>query len=78
LRGLAAVAALQHQAERAGLLWGAADAIERDFMIGVTARAYRRYHAAVTKVKGPEFDSGVAEGFHMTLADAVAYAQQLR
>jgi predicted ATPase/DNA-binding SARP family transcriptional activator len=74
LRGLAAVAALQHQVERAGCLWGAASAIERDSGVGVTARSYDRYRAAVTKVEGPEFDSAAAEGLQMTLAEAVAYA----
>jgi tetratricopeptide (TPR) repeat protein len=74
LRGLAAAAALQGQTQRAGQLWGAASAAERESGYGISARSYAQYERAVASCKGHEFDAAVTAGRQMTLDDAVAYA----
>ena len=74
LRALAAVAAEQGQVERAGLLWGAADAHERESGWTLRTRDSETYKAAVVKVTNARFEQAVEEGTRMTLAEAVAYA----
>jgi predicted ATPase len=74
LRGLACAAALQGQAQRAGRLWGAACAVERESGLGISARTSSQYQVAVAQVAGETFDTAFAEGFHLTLADAVTHA----
>jgi predicted ATPase len=74
LRGLAAVAALRQQAERAALLWGAADTVEQESGYTLLARTRKQYELAVAELAGTHFDVNVAKGRQMTLDDAVAYA----
>ena len=73
LHGLAAVAAVQDQAERAGQLWGAADAIDYEYGF-TTRRTYERYRAAITD--DTRFGAAVKEGRELTLAEAVTYASE--
>jgi predicted ATPase len=74
LRALAAVAAEKGQDERAGLLWGAADAHERESGYTLRTRDAETYKAAIVKVANDRFEQAVEEGTRMTLADALAYA----
>jgi predicted ATPase len=76
LRGLAAVAALQRQPERAGFLWGAADTIERQSGYTLLARTYEQYKAAVDNATGTNFDAAAERGRALTLERAIAYASQ--
>ncbi len=74
LRALAAVAAEQGQVERAGLLWGAADAYERESGYTLRTRDYETYKTAVDDIANARFEQAVEDGKRMALAEAVAYA----
>jgi tetratricopeptide (TPR) repeat protein len=75
LAGLAAVAALRADADRAGRLWGAVVALDNVLRPGLrTAERseYERHLAAVRRE--PSFEPAVAEGRSFELTDALEYA----
>lgn len=70
----AAIASLRQAAVRAGVLWGALEAIaEREPRI-TTQDAMDEYRSYVDRVQGWEFDEGRARGRIMSLENAMRYA----
>ncbi|HSH77284.1 MAG TPA: tetratricopeptide repeat protein, partial [Herpetosiphonaceae bacterium] len=78
LEGLAGVAAGQDQPGRAARLWGAAEAIRKQFGLPLPPAERTRYEAAVARARAMLGDQALeavwAEGRAMTLEQAVAYA----
>ena len=73
---LAASAAGRGDPERAGRLWGAVEAEERN---GAMARDWeeverKKYAAHVESVVGPAFEQGRAEGARLSFGEAIEYA----
>lgn len=62
LGGMAATAAKRGDVERAGRLWGAALAIERELEIPIGVRERSRYERALAVVAGPRFEAAMADG----------------
>jgi hypothetical protein len=76
LGGLAAVAALDGDAPRAGRLWGAVESYEQTLGESLFAPTLSRYEAALRGVAGPVFAAAKEEGHMLTLQDAVQHATQ--
>ena len=62
LGALAATAAKRGDGERAGRLWGAALAIEREQDVFFGLRERSRYERALAAVAGPRFEAAMADG----------------
>ena len=70
----AAIASLRHNAVRAGMLWGALEAIAEREPRTTTQDAMREYRPYVERIRGAEFEGGLARGRALSLEDAVRYA----
>jgi len=70
----AAIASLRPDAVRAGILWGALEAIAEREPRTTTQDAIREYRPYVERVQGPEFNGGLARGRALSLEDAIRYA----
>jgi predicted ATPase/DNA-binding SARP family transcriptional activator/class 3 adenylate cyclase len=77
LAGLAAVAALEGDAERAGRLWGAVESYRRALGESIIQpQTLSRYEAAFARVVGPVFAAAEAEGRALALQVAVREATE--
>jgi len=74
---LAWVASIKGQAERAGVLWGAAEAEADRAPLGQWETEREEYVDYVFAVAGPEFERARADGRTMSLDEAVEYALSL-
>ena len=74
LAGGAAIAAAQLQAERAGTLWGALEAVAEREPRPTTTAGLRECEEYVERVQGEEFEAGRARGRTLTLKEGVQYA----
>ena len=74
LGSFAALAARELQAERAGRLWGAVEAVEARLGIQLQRTDRLRYERALADVVGAAFDAAVAAGRALTLDQAVREA----
>jgi hypothetical protein len=70
----AAIASLRHAPLRAGILWGALLAIAKREPRITTEDALREYSSYVDRIRGPEFEAGLARGRAMSIEDAMRYA----
>jgi predicted ATPase/DNA-binding SARP family transcriptional activator len=74
LAGLAAVAALEHNSERAGRLWGVVEAHEERLGEQLVPANRGRYQAVLQQLAGPAFTTAVISGHELTLDQAVQEA----
>jgi hypothetical protein len=72
--GLAAVDACEGRVERAGRLWGAVEAVERERGTQIIAHERRRYEVALAAIAGAELDVAVAAGHALIVERAVEEA----
>ena len=70
----ARIAAVQDDAERAGALWGALEAVAEREPKPTTEQAILEYGPYVERAAGPEFERGRAHGRALSLEEAVDYA----
>ena len=70
----AAIAALRGDAERAGVLWGAVEAVAEREPKATTEQALVEYGPYVERVTGPDFERGRAHGRALSLEQACDYA----
>lgn len=70
----AAIASLRHAAVRAGVLWGALEAIAAREPRITTEDAIEEYRPYVDRVQGLEFEEGRARGLALSLEEAMRYA----
>ena len=70
----AAIASLRQAAVRAGVLWGALEAIAESEPRITTQDAMDEYRSYVERVQGAEFEAGRARGRAMSLDTAMRYA----
>jgi hypothetical protein len=73
LAALAALAARQGEAERAGRLWGALEAAADQEPRPTTANAQVEYAPYLEPVRGAAFDSAAVSGRALTIEDAAAW-----
>ncbi len=78
LGGLAAVAALERDGERAGRLWGAVESNEYRLGTQLPQHSRQRYETVLSRVDGPEFAAAVAAGRALTLEQATREALEGR
>jgi predicted ATPase/class 3 adenylate cyclase len=70
----AAIAALRGDAERAGVLWGALEAVGEREPKSTTEQALVEYRPYVERVSGSDFERGCADGRMRSLDEACDYA----
>jgi hypothetical protein len=70
----ARIAAFRDEAERAGTLWGAVEAVAEREPKSTTEQALLEYWPHVERVGGPDFERGRARGRALSLEEAVEYA----
>jgi tetratricopeptide (TPR) repeat protein len=70
----ARIAAFRDEAERAGTLWGAVEAVAEREPKSTTEQALLEYWPYVERVGGPDFERGRARGRALSLEEAVEYA----
>ena len=70
----ARIAALRDDAERAGALWGAVEAVAEREPKPTTEEAILEYEPYVERLSGPDFERGRARGRALSLEEAVDYA----
>jgi predicted ATPase/DNA-binding SARP family transcriptional activator len=76
LAGLASVAALRGEVERAGRLWGAVERREEDMGVALHHAERERYERLIARIDGAEFTEAVSAGRRLTLDQAVSLAQR--
>jgi len=70
----AALAALQQEVFRAGMLWGALEAMVEREPRTTTQEAMREYTPYVERVQGADFDRGRGRGRNLSLDEAIEFA----
>ena len=70
----ARIAALRDDAERAGALWGAVEAVAEREPKPTTEEAILEYEPYVERLSGPDFERGRSRGRALSLEEAVDYA----
>lgn len=74
LAGLAAVAAAEGHAERAGLVWGAAAALQEARLAPIYESNRWRYESVLALVSGPSYEAALARGRELPRDEAIAFA----